>query len=745
LFGLDFTTDSTTQQITNRLKNDMDNQWTTYDWTPAFTSPPFVFSCPPAGYLFVHKLIERSTGAVKWAVRSVVDKGYHEEHEGKLTPCVEPLTEWEAEWPEKFRLPDGSDERPESDDEIDFLNDKERNDHLRDQEKFVEYRFEASFSGSVLIVDKSIFGGVTHPGDARAFVGPAATDPGKCRASESARHYSAPYSDAALFPKAQGLECTYDVRMIGDTQKIRSGPDGKFVEKTPFVDRDVLRLKYKTPNAFLRNTYESVASRYHGKSSVKKEHVFDAVTESHESTTREYIRCESARSSVSDCVFRAYHNVLGEAAYDYRSRLIHQQQQQISFNDTEPSAVAVTVRSPQIDTLYADGVCSTTGLGSGNRTLDDETLGLPGVCYGPSDSQIETWYEREMGEGVHPNNTWDRQFHVPNTTAMGEMSSSIDDRENDCGSFPVNVAFERYVPEQSSYATCFRNDTGESSSSCILDAFFCPPVDAIRYSGSKGFEFLEPYGRTWRITHLEHTAGLNRYSNFVTNPFLFSGLLRAPSSALGTSDVDEDSFRFIGAYETPSHQCKYAYRTVSTTPLPTSGTTVPYLSSVPHFIYASIIPKDATELQRRSCREYDPDWNVTAGEKECFVRLKEYEYETLEDFASNIPLSFLCGDCISGVVTSFPITFYEMHDYFVRLSDDGGITTLPTAAQVERAYEPFLLDATRRHPIVASEITPTRYCSGPHVSDCPLVTIRKRSMGIPLIRYGNSNTAATTP
>ncbi len=255
---------------------------------------------------------------------------------------------------------------------------------------------------------------------------------------------------------------------------------------------------------------------------------------------------------------------------------------------------------------------------------------------------------------------------------------------------------------------------------------YCPKVGDIRFHPRNGFVVDSTSGSSdWYFSKLEHTVPV---TNGPHNVSVNSYTRKSSSPLFGMFDVDQNSIRFIASYETPIHQCKYSFYTISTYPIPYSESVIPY-NSFPQFFYMTPRIKDISNLVKHSCRTYlknerntftlDPYvYHSDIGENydnDCYIYLPLDKVPTLSGFISNVSFLLLCNN--TDTVSSLPMNFYQIYTYFVGL---GNGTGYPTSEVISSNFEVFINIASKTHPLYTNT-TKIRFCQALDPIDCPLL------------------------
>jgi hypothetical protein len=778
LWGNDYTI---TPQMVNEMhaiKIQTDNQWTFYDWTPVFTSPPYSISCPPVDYLFIEQL----TGG-NWAIRSVIQRARYDEHLGDIAPFIEPLYAWEAEWPSiDMPLPDGPMLRPPSPDSIAAQRPMTSSSDpstgykkiLSDNAAFKDYIVSAEFKGLELVTRRDREGSSkTLLVDPNAVASASAEHPFLCGLSESGRHYGTDHAPFLFWERGEALTCNYDIRMYYEEKTVIHTMQGDQIVATPVSHSSTIALKYNPTffsSSFKNNIYYLAAPAHD--TVVEYVHVDDP-----ESEVLNHHFCRSGTGAVSDCIVRTTQNIQGEAAYNARSSYVRHGGLQRELVENGYHF--------KFSPFFSDGICTTPSIQSGMRWYDIQTLGLPPSCYEPDSNLVNDWYTNRFHNIVHKEETWRRQLkrisedysgtddtsarrriprdyrshpynhteHSPfirRSVLYHPLSISIPSALapptlNQCPSISTSAFYSR-VAHNSTFESCFSNPLNTPlAHECRARMLTCPRAENIRFVGEDGFRVMGEEGHAWSFTHLEHALSMFIRNKNIPPAFLpfpeawtRENLYSSTAPPMGAMDVDPTSIRFMAAYEVPRHHCKYMFHSLGSTPIPTmgegsggGGSGIPY-HTMPHFFYMSPRVRDITGLAKYSCRRYVSDWNMSAGEKECFIELPEVSFPSLGSFLNTIPTLLLCN--ISGdTAATPPLTFYEIYAMFVAL---GGDSIFPSVDQVAREYEKIIIHNIKYHPIAHSEMVHTKYCSSLYSRDCPFMSPIIPSTITPFVSYG---------
>jgi hypothetical protein len=199
------------------IKSQTDNQWTFYDWTPTFTTPPYSFSCPPIEYLAVEEIpTEAST---KWVIRSLIQRSHYADFLGDIAPFLEPVSAWEAEWPHDIPQPDGASLRPGTPYAV--LPEHDPHDptsvhkaEITAEMNYKDYLFSGEFRDMQLVTRRNMKGTKNILLDSSTPISSAAAEhPSQCGLSESGRHYGMDHAPFLFWERGVSITCNYDLRM----------------------------------------------------------------------------------------------------------------------------------------------------------------------------------------------------------------------------------------------------------------------------------------------------------------------------------------------------------------------------------------------------------------------------------------------------------------------------------------------------------------------------------------------------
>jgi hypothetical protein len=246
----------------------------------------------------------------------------------------------------------------------------------------------------------------------------------------------------------------------------------------------------------------------------------------------------------------------------------------------------------------------------------------------------------------------------------------------------------------------------------------CPPIHKIRYSVQESFYVKNPFGEKgidsgWSTTQLEHNTIIQKRflaipgnaDTLVTEQGFRENTITPP---IGHADIIADSIEFIASYNTPYHNCKYAYHNAHSTP--TGGGVE---QGIPHFFYMTPHIRSTSGLQRHSCRVAPVNNTDQRKDEICHLEIPALEYPDLQTFLNNVSPLVLCN--ITGIVTGAPKTYNAIKQQMI--------------PPLQTPYYVLLEETAKTHPLHNHTTAPIEYCRSFNPEHCGFL--------LPYVPYSN--------
>ncbi len=673
------------EEMTAYVKATGDSGFTTYDWSPVHTTPPIYSKCPPIEYLFFDpdnaEVVRTMHGWSERALSKGADQAIGEE--GSLSNFFTPLTSWKGTLPkfasdivknnvygQKWQLEKGVEPYETIGPRVISSDISVEEKHFVDNEKLKVAR-SVEVRGQLR---KMVL--TTETTDVLEFnrlkSGPRNGQNNRCtESSPDMVHYAIDKLGYGEMAGAMNIhndvpsnthttysvECVYDLEVLYNKTKIH----------------DALHWDKTTTEKLAEDVLQPLVMKYLGGSNdaiyVTTGHGLwdkrETVTKTGGLIERKITTvqtCHAHPNETQACTMKSNKDYYTEARCDY----------EYTFLRSHPP-------KPFIDTGYQTGMCITSGKVS--REID--------FCHAPT---LERILYSPMWNSNDDEFEWLKVFKDDDVVFLNQLKSSeyigiplsVDEPEEEHTCFGApDSALLRYVRNDTLFHEVLSSTKGIDIT-YGKNALFCPHPHSLRYSHSQSFyvassEHRHGVNPHWKLTLIEHDTSITE--EHLAHPILGPITseqhgFKVPRVAVPVAQLDvvPDHMRFVGAYDAPQHNCKYAYHNGHST-------------IHPQFFYLSPVIKDVRFLRKVACREENTN-------ETCLLSLAEDEFPSIQSFINKVPTLVLCN--------SSNTTHGAWHTFYDTLRVAGGDLAIH--------YETLLEAVAKIHPTHTSTI-PIPHCT----------------------------------
>jgi len=716
-------------------KENGDPTFTAFDWSSIHSTPPSIIACPPPSYLFFspEKELDFIWTMHGWGEVEVGSgASVHPDEEGSLVYYFQPLTRWGGGIPPHIKsvldevfysvrglLEDGTQV-------VEYGNHTTLHTSLSEEEKRVEDNEKLKTLQSLRVTAELVkmeleFSELSYKRYNVAGAGPRAQQENHCReTSPDMVHYAiektgiGQYKDTINQPEFEGedgprhrLTCYYDMKATYTKATINNAlyKDIAYEEVKVGDSKEPLLLRYDKGGTDQRDTLMTNKGFWD-----KREQILDAgVDNEHGKKITETHTCYARPDESHMCTVATIRDMYSDALvnYDYTQM----------FLDNE-------ARDPFLDTGYQDGVCLSSEAFQCDLLVCNE-LTMERLLSSPIFYDNDNWGwligDDQLKNEVVFNQIKEYEIFTAEELLAESRSEEKEEEVSTCYGGPTSQLLS-YVPETSELHAVLSAEEGIES---IIgkNTITCPRPESIRHSHTRGFHVVDHRYRhgidpNWKATLVEHEFSVNKYleddttwGNFAEASHGYKESVMSPP--IGNTDVIPDRMFFVAAYDSPKHQCKYAYQNVLSTPAPFSSGHV----SLPHFFYLTRKITSVTWLQKSSCRDAtDPNRSSTLPP--CHIELPEEEFPSLQSFIEAVPTLVFCHT--NAWTRSDTLTIY---DVYIQM---WGVNTLTHAEMMG--------EASIVHPYHDPGV-PIAYCIGAP-RDCGFSILTTPRSIHPIVGYG---------